>query len=146
MASVARHGSAINQSTASGHVNIRYWNPPYPCGSAESPRMCPGYYDYSTASATINGTVNTPSGTVYANGVRVSINGNSTTETETHNIQSGWEAYGQHYSGTGRVSVGNNRNVYIGNVSTAVVGSNVTTHAGTTTTVRNGSPNVFIGG
>lgn len=136
MPAIARHGSPINQSIASGHVPIRRWI------STEDG----GYYSYSTANATINGTVNKTSGNVYVNGIRAATQNTPTNETETHSIPSGWQAYNQHYSGIGSVTVGNNRNVFVGGVSAAVVGSAVRTHAGNSTTIRNGSPNVFIGG
>lgn len=148
MPAVARNGSTIVPTTVSGHVPIRRWVASY-CNSWDDDGNCigwgGGYYDYSTASATINGTINNPTGNVYVNGQPIATQGNPTRETETHSIPSGWEAYNQHYSGTGQVTSGNNKSVFVNGVSVVVVGSIVRTHTNNTT-VRDGSPNVFIGG
>lgn len=149
MASMSKHGSKIAQSTAPGHVQIRRWVESY-CNSWDEEGNCNGYgggyYDYSTASATINGVADKPSGNVYVNGVPVAVQNTPTKETEVHSIHSGWEAYGQHYNGTGKIMSGNNNNVYANNISIAIVGSQVRTHAGNNTTISTGSNNVFIGG
>lgn len=148
MASVAFHGSAINSVTASGHVPIRKWVPSY-CNEWDEEGNCigwgGGYYNYSTASATINGTVNQTSGNVYVNGKRVARNGSSTTETDSDNIPSGWSKYGGDNGGTGSVTSGNNRRVYANGSSIAVAGSSVRTHASVSTSIKNGSNNVHIG-
>lgn len=146
MPAIARNGSSIATTTVNNHVPIRKWIPPYSCGTAEFPQTCGGYYEFDTASATIDGKVSQSSGSVYVNGVRMTVSGATTNETETHNIPSGWEAYDQHYSGSGKVTSGNNKNVFVNGVSVAMVGSTVRTHAGNSTTVSSGSPNVFIGG
>lgn len=149
MPAVARNGSTIAPTTVSGHVPIRRWVASY-CNRWDDNGNCigwgGGYYDYSTTSATINGTINKPTGNVYVNGQPVAVQGDPTRETETYSVPSGWEVYGHHTTGVGQVTAGNNRNVFVNGSPVAIVGSTVRTHAGNNTTVRDGSPNVSVGG
>lgn len=144
MAQVAFNQSMINQVTASGHVPIRRWNPSY-CSGGWIDGVCQGwsggYYSYSTASATIRGQVNASSNNVFVNGKSIATVGNSVSETETHNIPSGWEAYNHHNSGTGTVTGGSNT-VYANGKAITMVGKTVRTHAGVNTTISSGSNNV----
>lgn len=144
MAQVAFNQSMINQVTASGHVSIRRWNPSY-CSGGWKDGVCQGwsggYYSYSTASATIRGQVNASSSNVFVNGKSIATVGNSVSETETHNIPSGWESYNSHSSGTGTVTSGSSR-VYANGRAITMVGKTVRTHAGVNTTISSGSINV----
>lgn len=145
MAGVAYKGASINSVTASGHVPTRYWNSGY-CNLYDDDGNCinyiSGYYSNSSASATINGSISSGSSNVYVNGNQVARAGDSTTETDTANVPSGWDKNGGDSGGSGSVS-GGVSGVYVNSNRIAVIGSSVSTHASVSTTIKDGSSNVF---
>lgn len=147
MAGVATKGKSISSVTASGHVPINYYTSGY-CRTydPENPNVCidwvSGYNTSGTASATIDGEVNSGSSNVFVNGVGVARNGDSTTERDTANIPSGWSRNGGDTGGSGSVS-GGASNVYANSSKVALSGTSVRTHAGVNTSISGGSSNVY---
>lgn len=134
MAKVAVNGNTTNPSYASGHVKMRRW-----ISTEEG-----GYYQYSTTGATIKGTINAKSQSfVKISGSNVAVKGDSVSEQDSYSIPSGWSGYGNHSTGTGKVTGGSSF-VFINGTGVASTGSSVQTHASTTTTINSGSDFVFI--
>lgn len=158
MAKIARNGDSIQSVVASGYIGWRKWNPyknpySYCCEWDEDGnciRYCTGYnggYDYGTTDAIINGTIVASNNkNVFVNGMPVAVQGDRTNETATYSLPSGAEKISGADSGQGTITIGNNKNVFVGGKSVAVVGSNVTTYTENNTIIKDGSPNVFIGG
>lgn len=152
MPAVAFNGSkTVNVQT--NDIEYRVWNPcqytVQQCTGSGDDRecvdVCVGGWDYfSGGSSTIQGTVVATSSNVFVNGKAISRVNDNVTETETPQVPG--EPVRNHTGGTGRVTIGNNRNVYSGGQLVATVGSTVKTHSTPTTTIANGSSNVFIGG
>jgi len=160
MAGVALNNSTFNQSVAAGHVTYERWEftgsytPTYPI-DYDGDGIPDGWgggdpiYDWipHATDARINGVCIASPSNVYVNGFNPVLQGDATNEIDSYDPPSGTVRNIVAHSGAnGSVSAGNNRNVYISGKLVAVNGSNVTTHAGTTTTVNQGSSNVFIGG
>lgn len=142
---IATAGSKITQATIPSHIQREYYTQPsydefgYPYGG--------GWGYASPISATVNGTIERSSGTVYSGGKLVCVKDNSTKEDDTHDSISYPYRYvsGKHTGSTsGRVSAGS-ATVFIGGVAVARKGDSVTTHAGTSTTIQEGSTTVFVG-
>ena len=152
MPAVAFNGSKTTD-VVTNDINYRVWNP---CkttrtecsGSGEDREcveVCVGGWDYfSGGSSTIHGTIVASSPNVFVNGKSISRANDNVTETETPHVPG--EPTSNHTGGTGRVTIGNSRNVFSGGQLVATIGSSVKTHSVPTTTVANGSANVFIGG
>lgn len=166
MPGVAFNTSKIVESVKNNHVTYDIYvyqqvGGGY-CGAYDEDGNCiywvPPVYDwvYSGSSSThakINGEVVTSSN-VYVNGKPIAKVGDQTNEfwiadpsvppdtstTQYRNIRPGTSG-----SGYGQITIGNSSNVYVGGQSVAVIGSQVTTHLGNTTTIQDGSGNVFIG-
>lgn len=133
---VARSGDKINDSIAPNHITVREWEP-------NGDRQ--GYWEYDEINATVSGTINEGnSKNVYVNGISVAVVGSHTLESDSYS--SSWDYYsGQHINATsGAVSSGSST-VFIGGVPVARVGDSVNTHANTSTTISQGSSNVFVG-
>jgi uncharacterized Zn-binding protein involved in type VI secretion len=147
MAGVARDGDNTNSSVSYNHVYYRVWNPCKYIGTDydEEGRpysYCIGGYDYYYANATITGQVNS-SRNVYVNGRPITTVGDRTIET-AHWSVSGEVVSTKGYSGNGTVTSGNGKNVYANGKLIATAGSSVTTFVGGTTSISQGSNNVFI--
>lgn len=135
MAKVSVNGNTTNSSRASGHVKMRRWISDEEGG---------GYYQYSTTSATINGTVRATSQSfVKIGGENIAVNGDNVSERDSYSIPSGWSGYDNHSTGTGKVTSGSSF-VFINGTAVANTDSSVRTHANTTTTIKEGSDFVFI--
>lgn len=145
MPAIAYNGSKTNDVTTND-INYRRWNP---CKTlscdAEGNCTCVGGWDYfSGGASTIHGTVVSSISNVYVNGKPLARLNDNVTETETPNVNG--EPTSNHTGGTGKVTSGNSRNVYASGVLVATIGSTVKTHSTPTTTIKDGSENVFIGG
>ncbi|WP_064198966.1 PAAR domain-containing protein [Brevibacillus brevis] len=152
MPAVAFNGSKTT-NVQTNDIEYRVWNP---CqrtveqcsGSGEDREcyeVCVGGWDYfSGGSSTIHGTVVATSPNVFVNGKPISRVNDSVTETETPQVPG--EPVSNHTGGTGKVTIGNAKNVFSGGQLVATVGSTVKTHSTPTTTIADGSSNVFIGG
>lgn len=145
MPAVAFNGSKTND-VVTNDINYRRWNPcKYLSCDSEGNCSCVGGWDYfSGGSSTISGTVVATSPNVFVNGKPVARQNDNVTETEVPSVSG--EPVSNHTGGTGRVTIGNSRNVYSGGQSIAIVGSQVKTHSTPNTTVKDGSSNVYIGG
>lgn len=144
---VAKRGSNIRESTSYSYVSYteRVFRGYDEFGSAQ--------YDYNdyTTNAKVTGTVNS-SGNVYVNGVPIATNGSPTTERwvadpAPYSREGGTiinVSPGTSGSDSGTVNSGNQKRVYANGKLVAVVGSTVTTGLGTSTTVSDGSTNVYI--
>ncbi|MCM3341722.1 hypothetical protein M3650_24625 [Paenibacillus sp. MER TA 81-3] len=148
MAGVAYYGASIASTAASNHIRIKYWHPRR-CSGGWIDGVCQGwtegYYQYDSIDATINGAVNGGSSNVFVNGMGVARQGDSTAETETYSIPSGWDLEHSDGGGAGSITIGNSKSVFVNGSPIAVTGSTVSTHAGVSTTIKDGSSNVFIG-
>lgn len=143
MAGVARNGDNINNSTSYNHVYYRVWNSCKYIGYDEDgDPYCIGGYDYYYANATISGYVQSNKN-VYVNGKSIVTIDNQTVETASWSV-GGEVVSHKGYGGNGRVTSGNNKGVYANGKLVATVGSSVTTFVGGTTTISQGSNNVFI--
>lgn len=145
MGKVAYKGGSTNSVTASGHISTKYWNSSY-CSGGYIDGVCQGwsggYYSYSSTSAVINGTIREGSSNVYVNGIGVARSGDSVTETDSFSLSGGWSQDGSHSSGTGQISSGVS-GVYVNGSKLAIVGTSVSTHASVSTTIKDGSSNVY---
>lgn len=145
MGKVAYKGGSVNSVTASGHIDRKYWNSSY-CSGGYIDGVCQGwsggYYSYGTSNATVNGDIKNGSSNVYVNGNSVARNGDSVTETDTFSLPSGWSQDGSHSGGTGQISSGVS-SVYANGSKLAIVGTSVATHASVSTTIKDGSSNVY---
>jgi uncharacterized Zn-binding protein involved in type VI secretion len=143
MAGVARDGDSINNSTSYNHVYYRVWDS---CDSIEydddGNPYCVGGYDYHYANATISGKVQSTRN-VYVNGKSIAVASDTTNETASWSV-SGEVVSHNGTSGSGTISSGNNKGVYANGKLVAIVGSSVTTFVGGTTSISQGSSNVFI--
>ncbi|MDH6674231.1 putative Zn-binding protein involved in type VI secretion [Paenibacillus sp. LBL] len=152
MSLVACNGSNTNDSTATD-ITYQVYNPQKTwydrtCSDSEGNTWdcgywIPGYDDYDGTS-TVRGTVSASIANVYVNGKKIARQNDSVTETEQANVPGNAVNIRNADGGTGRVSNGNSSRVYAGGVLVAVVGSSVTTHAGGSTTIKDGSTNVYI--
>lgn len=141
---IAQAGGKITQGTIPNHIQRDYYTSPdydqngKPYGG--------GWGSSSSISATVNGTIERSSGTVYANGKLVCVKGNSTKENDTHSSISYPYRYagGKHTGSAGSISAGSST-VFIGGAPVARKGDAVRTHAGTSTTIQDGSTTVFVG-
>ncbi|WP_148039131.1 hypothetical protein [Brevibacillus gelatini] len=142
MPAVAFNGSKT-VDVQTNDIQYRVWNPcQYTVGD---PPSCVGGWDYySGGRSIIHGTVVASSPNVFVNGKPISRVNDNVTETETPQVPG--EPVSNHTGGTGTVTIGNNKNVYSGGQLVATVGSTVKTHSTPTTTIADGSNNVFIGG
>lgn len=133
----SRNGDAFNEGTISNHIEIKKWN----SGTENSS----GYYSYDNSDAKVNGTIKRASGTVYINNKLACSKSDSTTETDTYTLPSGWSYDGgQHTNASGTIS-GGSSTVFINNSPLARVDDSITTHANTNTTIKDGSTNVYVG-
>lgn len=159
MARVATNTSKTNDSVAVGHVKYQVWNPninwvPSYCNGWDENGNCnswgggyyAGGYQNRTANSTVKGVIRSVYNGVFVNNKNVTTRGDDVIETDETNLPSNAVNIQQDDGGTGRVTAGNNNNVYVNGKSVAVVGSSVRTHANTNTTIRTGSNNVYIGG
>ena len=141
---IATTGDKITQGTIPSHIQREYYTSPSydeygnPYGG--------GWGSTSSISATVNGTIERSSGTVYADGKLVCVKGNSTKENDTHSTISHPYRYsgGKHTGSAGSISAGSST-VFIGGVAVARKGDAVRTHAGSNTTIQDGSTTVFVG-
>lgn len=142
MPGVALNGSKTNDVNTND-INYRRWNPcKYLSGD---PPSCVGGWDYfSGGSSTIHGTVSVIAGTVFVNGKAIAKQNDNVIETETVHVNG--EPVSNHTGGTGKITIANSRSVYSGSILIATIGSTVKTHSTPTTTIKDGSVNVFIGG
>jgi uncharacterized Zn-binding protein involved in type VI secretion len=145
MPAVALNGSKTNDVNTND-INYRVWNScKYLSCDSEGNCHCVGGWDYySGGSSTIHGTVVASSSNVFVNGKPIARQNDNVTETETPHVPG--EPVSNHTGGTGKITIGNTRNVYSGGQTIATVGSQVKTHSTPYTTVKDGSSNVFIGG
>lgn len=142
MPAVAFNGSKT-KDVDTYDINYRVWDDCH--HTVGSPPRCVGdYWYYSGGRSTIHGTVVASSSNVFINGKPLARQNDNVTETETPRVSG--EPTSNHTGGTGKVTVGNTRNVYSGGQLVAMVGSTVQTHSTPTTTIADGSVNVFIGG
>ena len=145
MPAIAFNGSKTND-VVTNDISYRQWNPckTRVCDDKGNCWCVGGWDSYSGGSSTISGTVVATSSNVFINGKSIAKQGDDVTETERPNVNG--EPIANHTGGTGKVTIGNSRNVYSGGQSVAIVGSQVKTHSTPYTTVKDGSSNVFIGG
>lgn len=134
---VARDGDTIQQSIASGHINTKYW--------VSGTEYYSGYYQPSTKSATINGSVKKTSGTVYANSKLICAKDDNTQETDSYDLGSHVYVSNAHTNTTSGRITGGSSTVFVGGKAIARKSDNVNTHANTSTTINTGSSNVFAG-
>lgn len=160
MAKIALNNANINQAVAPNHINYRKWeysgsnNPTYPIAwdTNGNPIAWGGgdpiyrWNSYQTF-ANINGTVKATVTNVKIQGSAPIVVGDSTTESDSYTIPSGGEyVSGSHAGATGKVTVGNSRNVFANGKSIAIGGSALNTHAGVPSTIKDGlSTTVNIG-
>lgn len=133
---IARRGDAIANSTAYDHIEVSEYD-----YDPDGPD-----WDYGEVNATVYGSINSSNTTVFANGIPVSRNGDSTTESDSYSL-GGWDYYegGAHTNiTTGRIT-GGSSTVFIGGVAVARKGDNINTHANTSSSITGGSANVFVG-
>jgi uncharacterized Zn-binding protein involved in type VI secretion len=143
MAGVVRDGDNINNSISYNHVYYRVYDPCDSIGYDENgDPYCIGGYDYYYANATISGKVSS-SRNVYVNGKPITIVGDRTIETASWSVNGEIVSH-KGYNGNGTVTSGNNKNVYVNGKLVAIVGSSITTFVGGTTSISQGSSNVFI--
>ena len=140
---IARSGDSIVAKSISGHISTKYW---YDYGNDSEGNYLGGDYVGSSTSATVSGSIQRTSGTVYANGKLVCVKGNNTNESDSYSLPSGHIYVSGSHSGVtnGRIT-GSSSSVYISGVLVARKGDSVTNHAGTGTTINSGSTNVFVG-
>jgi hypothetical protein len=137
MLGAAFNGSRTQDSTASD-IMYRVWNSAiFPFG---------GYDYYSNGTSTVRGTVKGSAVSVFINGKAAALLQDGVEEEETpYGLPSGAEVTGNAGGGEGRVTSGNTARVYCEGQLMAVVGSTVRTHANGSTTIADGSHNVYIG-
>lgn len=152
MPAVAFNGSKT-KDVNTNDIEYRKWNPCLytvtQCTGSGDDEVCEdvcvaGWQYFSGGSSTIHGTVVASSSNVFVNGKPIARQNDNVTEKETPNVDG--DPIRNHEGGTGKVTIGNNRNVYSGGQLVAMVGSTVKTHSTPTTTIADGSSNVFIGG
>jgi len=130
MFQIATVGSTIEGTTPRGHCERSY---SCNCG----PNGCRTCYEY--ASGDVNGSISSGATNVLINGVRIAIDGSSTSERVS--CPSGYSAVGGS-SGTGSVNA-TSRNVFISGVPIACNGDPVNHFSGSGT-ITSGVSNVLI--
>lgn len=141
---VAIVGNKLTQSTVTQNYTARVWDS---CKSWSVETGCIGGYDYPQKSAlkNINGEIKSGSSNVFINGKAVAFQTSQTNENDSWNQPSDYYSGATlHTNATGSVSSGSST-VFINGKPLARQGDNVTTHEGNTTTIAEGSLNVYAG-
>lgn len=159
MPGVSVKGNRMSSSVASNHVKVSkpnevqcvpgYIDGQYYSGSW-SGGICYGIeirpsspYDYQDIEATVGGTVHEGIANVFVNGLEVAFSGAKTQENDSYRLPSGWSyVSGAHSNMNGSVSNGSTT-VFVNGKPLARKGDSVTTHANTTSSIQEGSSNVF---
>lgn len=146
MAGISRKGDNTNPVTEPSYASISKPNPTY-CTEYDEDGNCiswgGGGTSYSTASATITGTINS-SGNVFVNGQPIAKVGDPVQEWASINVPSGWSgpSSGQ---GTGTIITGI-QGVYSNGRQVANIGKKVQTHKSVQTTIAQGSSGTHSNG
>lgn len=147
MPAVAFNGSKT-KDVDTNDINYMWWNDHHhqECND-DGCWWVGGWSSGSGGRSTIHGVVVSSSTNVFVNGKPIARQNDNVTETEdTHLTQPSAYPTSNHTGGTGKVTIGNSKNVYSGGQLVAMIGSTVKTHSTPTTTIADGSSNVFIGG
>lgn len=140
---IATTGGRITQGTIPSHIQREYYTQPSydeygnPYGG--------GWGSTSPTSATVNGTIEKSSGTVYADGKLVCTKNDRTKENDTYSISYPYRYKSGSHTGSAGSITGGSATVFIGGVAVARKGDAVTTHGNSSTTIQDGSTTVFVG-